>query len=121
MADAGAKPTTRVVMVEVRPRSVMRVALAMGVASSVSVLVATACLIAVAKVTGVHRPGRSALHHGAAQRAPHHVDVLLYAGIGLAIVTLVGAVVGGGMVALFANHVLPLAGGVAIDEEDPAS
>lgn len=121
MADAAAKPTTRVVMVEVRPRSVMRVALAMGVASAVSVLVATGCLMAMAKVTGVHRSVDRLFT--TVQRSGHLTtsEILLYGGIALAIVTVVGAAVAGGTVALFANRVLPLAGGMAVDEEDPAA
>ena len=105
-------------MVEVAPRSVMRVAVAWGVASAVSVLVATACLIGMAKVTGVHRPVDRLF--STVQRSGHldTTRILLYAGVGLAVVTLVGAAVSGAMVALFANHVLPLAGGVAVDEED---
>jgi hypothetical protein len=112
--------TTRRVVIDVRPRSVVRVAVAMGVACAISIGVATACLMALASVTGAHRSVDRLF--STVQRGQHlnTSDLLLSLGAGLALVVFVGTVLAGVIVALFANHVLPLAGGVAVDEEDPA-
>ena len=105
--------------VAVAPRSVMRVAAAMGVALAVSIAVATALLVFIARFTGAHRPVDrmfSALSRG------HHLttsQLIVAIGAGLAALAIVGALFVGGLVALFANHVLPLTGGVAVEEEPP--
>lgn len=107
-------------MVAVGPRSVLRVALAAGVALAVSIAVATACLVGVAAVTGAHRPIDRMF--SALQRGHRLTTSQVIAGVGtsLAAAALVGTVFVGAMVALFANHALPLARGVVLDEEEPA-
>ena len=111
--------TTRVI--EVAPRSVMRVAITTGVALAVSIAIATVCLVGVAGVTGADRPVNRMFN--AVQRGGHHLSsgqLIVAAGAILAAAVLVGAVLIGALVALFANHVLPIAGGVRLEEEDPA-
>ena len=118
MAEATDRRTTRVV--EVAPRSVIRVAVMTGMALAVSIAVATAGLVAVASVTGAHRPIDrmfTALQRG------HHMntsELIIAIGVALAGLALVGTVLAGALVALFANHVLPLTGGIQVDEDDPA-
>jgi hypothetical protein len=110
----------REVVVAVSPRSAMRVAVAMGVAGAVSITVATVCLVGLASATGVHRPidrMLSAVQHG---RHMSTSALLLTTGAGLAVIVLLGATLAGALVAIFANHVLPLGGGVVVEEEDPA-
>src|SRR5439155_5390268 len=114
MAELNRRTTT---VVAVGPRSVMRVAIAAGFAIAVSIAVATACLAGVAAVTGAHRPVDRMF--SAVQRG-HHLStghVIAGAGAVLAVVALVGTMLAGGLVALFANHVLPLIGGLVADEE----
>jgi hypothetical protein len=107
-------------VVAVGPRSVMRVAVAAGLAGAVSIAVATAGLVAVAAVTGAHRPIDRMF--SAVQRGHHLTTSQVIAGAGAAVaaMALVGTVLAGALVALFANHVLPLTGGLAADEEDPS-
>jgi hypothetical protein len=117
MAEVNRRTAT---VVEVRPRSVMRVAVAAGFAVAVSIVVATACLVGVAAVTGAHRPVDRMF---AAVQRGHHLStsqVIAGAGAALAAAALVGTVLAGALVALFANHVLPLTGGLVTEEEDPA-
>lgn len=119
VAQPAPRRTTRVI--EVAPRSVMRVAVTTGAAMAVSIAVATACLVAVAGVTGVHRPIDRMFT--SVQRGGHHMstsELIAAAGAALAVIALVVTVLVGALVALFANHVLPLTGGVSVDEEDPA-
>ena len=107
-------------VVGVAPRSIMRVAVTAGVAIAVAIAVATVCLAALGRVTGADRPVDrlfSAVHQG------HHLnttELIVALGVGLALLALVGAVLVGALAALFANHVLPLTGGLRIEEEDPA-
>ena len=119
MADLSRSAVERRVVIEMSPRTAVRVAAAMGAAGAVSVAVTTACLMVLASVTGVHRSVDRML--GAVQRGDHMKasDLLLAAGAGVALLVLVGLTLAGVLVALFANHVLPLAGGLAVEEEDP--
>lgn len=108
-------------MVEIAPRSVMRVAVTTGVAVAVSIAIATVCLVAVAGVTGADRPVNRMFN--AVQHGGHHLSssqLIVAAGAVLAAAALAGAVLIGALVALFANHVLPITGGVRVEEEDPA-
>ena len=121
MAQPAPRRTTRVI--EVAPRSVLRVAITLGMALAVSIAIATVCLVAVAGVTGADRPINrmfTAVQRGG---GGHHLStsqLIVIAGGALAAAALVGTVLVGALVAVFANHVLPIAGGVRLEEEDPA-
>ena len=97
----------------------MRVSVAMGMALAVSIAVATALLVVIAAITGAHRPIDrmfSAVQHG------HHLtttQLIVATGAVLATLSVVGSALVGGLVALFANHVLPLTGGLVTEEEPP--
>jgi len=105
-------------VVEIVPRSALRVAAMTGVATAIAIMAATACLTALASVTGVDRSVNrlvSAFERG------HHVgasQVLLGAGVALAVLALLGWVVVGLVIALFANPVLEVSGGVRVAARD---
>jgi len=119
MVDTWDRRKRKVTTVAVRPRSVMRVSIAMGFAVAVSIAVATVLLVGIAAVTGAHRPVDrmfSAVQHG------HHLtttQLIVAMGAALALLSVVGSALVGGLVALFANHVLPLTGGLGTEEEAP--
>jgi len=97
----------------------MRVSLAMGLAVAVSIAVATALLVVIAGVTGAHRPIDRMF--SAVQHSRHLTTTQLIVAIGavLAALAVVGSALVGGLVSLFANHVLPLTGGLVTEEVPP--
>lgn len=119
MVETSERRARKVTTVAVRPRSVMRVSLAMGLALAVSIAVATALLVVIAGVTGAHRPIDrmfTAVQHS------HHLttsQVIVAVGAALATLSVVGSALVGGLVSLFANHVLPLTGGLVTEEAPP--